>query len=94
MDKKMMGGIAFMVDNKMCVGVVKNEMMARVGPDAEEEALSNPLARPMDFTGRPMKGYLFVTPEGVDTDEQLSNWIDLCLAFNPHAKASKKKPKK
>lgn len=87
----MMGGFAFMVDQKMCIGIIKDDLMARVGPEAEEEALKKPYARPMDFTGRPMKGYLFVSPEGVDSEEQLSYWIDLCLKFNPLAKSSKKK---
>lgn len=92
--KKMMGGLCFMVDQKMCVGIVKNALMCRIGPDAYEKALENGGVRPMDFTGRPMKGYIFVEPDAIDLDDQLSYWIDLCLAFNPLAKASKKKKPK
>ena len=83
-----------MVDDKMCVGVVNDDLMARVGPDAYEESLTKKGSRPMDFTGRPMKGYLFIDAEGVDMDEELSYWLDLCLTFNPLAKSSKKKKKK
>ena len=80
-----------MVDDKMCLGIVKDELMARVGPDAENEALKMKGSRPMDFTGRPMKGYLFVSEEGIDMEEDLEKWVQLCLDFNPQAKSSKKK---
>jgi len=89
--KKMMGGIAYMVDGKMCIGVIKDNMMARVGPDAYDAALLREGCREMDFTKRPMKGFVFVKPEGWDMDADLEYWIDLCLAFNPFAKASKKR---
>lgn len=98
--KRMMGGLCFMVDDKMCCGIhfdkKKNTdlLMARVGESAAEMALKKEGALPMDFTGRPMKGYVFVTPDGFDTEEDLESWIDLCLAFNPLAKASKKRAKK
>jgi TfoX/Sxy family transcriptional regulator of competence genes len=81
-EKKMMGGLTFMVKNKMCVGVVKDELMARIGPDAYEEALSAPGVRKMDFTGRPMKGYVFINAEGMDTEQQLAHWLSLALKFN------------
>lgn len=90
-EKKMFGGIAFMVDDKMCVGVVKEEVMARVGPEKHEEALKAEGARTMDFTKRPMKGFVFVQPEGVDQDDQLEMWVQWCLDYNPLAKASKKR---
>lgn len=90
-EKKMMGGLCFMVDDKMCVGVVKEDLMARVGPDLELQNLERLGCRPMDFTGRPMKGYVFVSPEGIDKQEDLETWVDLCLEFNPQAKSSKKK---
>ena len=80
--KKMFGGIAFMINGKMCVGVVKNELMARVGKEKEQEALEHKGCRPMDFTGRPMKGYVFVEPEGIDQDVDLDYFIELGLAFN------------
>ena len=80
-----------MVDDKMCIGVVKNDLMARVGPHVYEEYLAKKGARLMDFTKRPMKGYLFVDHEGWDNDNELSKWITQCLHFNKEAKSSKKK---
>lgn len=98
---KMMGGLCFKVDNKMLCGIHIDKiygdslLMARIGLDAYENELEKPECLPMDFTGRPMKGYIFVTPEGFDSEETLSYWLDLCLKFNPLAKASKpRKPKK
>lgn len=99
-EKKMFGGLCFMVDDKMCCGIhfdKKKEtdlLMARIGEAASEDALSKTGCHPMDFTGRPMKGYVFITPDGFDTDEDLTDWIDLCLVFNPLAKASAKKRRK
>lgn len=90
-EKKMMGGLCFMVDDKMLAGVVKDHLMARVGPDQYEEAMELKAARPMDFTGRPMKGYVFADPEGIDREDELEHWLQLCLNFNPQAKSSKKK---
>ena len=92
--RKMMGGLCFMVDNKMCVGVVKNTLMARIGEEAYPDTILREGCKEMDFTGRPMKGYVFVLPEGIDMDEDLEYYIDLALVFNPLAKASKKKKKK
>ena len=90
-EKRMFGGLCFMVDNKMCIGVIKEDIMARVGPEVEQEALLKAGARPMDFTGRPMKGFVFISEDGFDLDDDLAWWIDLCLEYNPLAKASKKK---
>jgi TfoX/Sxy family transcriptional regulator of competence genes len=89
-EKKMFGGLCFMVDDKMCVGIIKDELMARVGEAAYPEALSKPGAKEMNFTGRAMKGYVFVEPEGIDFDEDLDYYIQACLDFNSLAKASKK----
>ncbi|WP_405208659.1 TfoX/Sxy family protein [Aquimarina sp. LLG6339-5] len=95
--KKMMGGLCFMVDDKMCCGIhydKKKEtdlLMARIGEDAYKNAIKREGCYPMDFTGRPMKGYAFVTPDGFDLDEDLEYWIQLCLDFNPIAKSSKRK---
>ncbi|WP_298542140.1 TfoX/Sxy family protein [uncultured Aquimarina sp.] len=95
--KKMMGGLCFMVDNKMCCGIhydKKKEtdlLMARIGEEAYAEAIKREGCHPMDFTGRPMKGYVFVTADGFDLDEDLEYWLQLCLDFNPLAKSSKKK---
>ena len=93
-EKKMFGGLCFMVDDKMCIGVEKERLMARVGPDAYEQALEKSGCREMDFTGRPMRGYVFVDPEGVDMDSDLEYFVQLCIDFNPLAKSSKKKKKK
>jgi hypothetical protein len=90
-EKKMMGGLVFMVDNKMCAGVVKNDLMARIDPDLNEFALTKKGCRRMDFTGTSMSGFMFINPEGVDLDTDLEYWIGLCLEFNPRAKASRKK---
>lgn len=90
-EKKMMGGLCFLVDGKMCAGVVEDMLMGRIDHTIYEEALTRKGCRKMDFTGRPMKGYVFVEPEGIDTDRDLENWVQLCLDFNPRAKASKKK---
>lgn len=99
-EKKMMGGLCFMVDNKMCFGmhIDKNTasslFMARVGADQYENALSKAHCMEMNFTGRSMKGYVFVGAEGIDSDKDLESWIQMCLDFNPLAKSSKKKSKK
>jgi TfoX/Sxy family transcriptional regulator of competence genes len=93
-EKNMFGGVCFMVNNKMCVGVVKDEMMCRVNPEAQEVALERTGCRIMDFTGRPMKGYIFVNEEGLKKNKDFLYWIDLSLAFNKLAKASKKKSTK
>ena len=83
-----------MVDDKMCVGIIKGELMVRIDPKITTQVLSKPGCRPMDFTKRPMKGYFYVSPDGVDSEEDLGYWIDLCLAFNPKANSSKKKKRK
>ena len=92
-DKKMMGGLCYMLNDKMCVGIVKNELMARVGPEAYEQCLQKEGCTEMNFTGRPMKGYVFVNGEGIDSDKDLAYFLDLAVAFNPEAKSSKKKKK-
>ena len=81
-EKKMMGGLTFMINDKMCIGIVKNELMARIGKDNYKAALQKPGCRPMDFTGKPMKGYVFLEPEGIDLDSDLDYWIDISLEFN------------
>jgi TfoX/Sxy family transcriptional regulator of competence genes len=92
-EKKMMGGLCYMVDDKMCFGIVKNEFMARIGPDEYQNALLKEGCKEMNFTGRAMNGYVFLDPIAMDTDEELEYWIDLCMAFNPFAVSSKKKKK-
>ena len=90
-DKKMMGGLCIMVKDKMCVGVMTDELMARIDPELYDAALKKKGCHQMDFTGRPLKGFVLVKPYGIDMDKDLEYWIDLCLAFNPKAKSSKKK---
>jgi len=90
-EKEMMGGLCFMVDGKMCIGIIKDEMMCRIDPDMQETALERTGCRIMDFTGRPMKGYIMVDDTGMKSIKDFTYWIDLCLAFNPKAKSSKKK---
>ena len=74
-EKKMFGGLAFLLGGNMCVGVVKGELMLRVGPDRYEEALRQPHARKMDFTGRPMKGFVYVACDGFESDADLRCWV-------------------
>lgn len=89
-EKKMFGGDCFMVDDKMCFGTYKGGIMARVAPEDAETLSQRPGAAQMIHGGRPMTGYLFVEPEGYDSEADLDFWISACLAFNPRAKASKK----
>ena len=100
-EKEMFGGIAFLLGGNMFVGIVKNDLMARVGPEGHERALGRPAARPMDFAGRPMKGYVYVAPEGCTPDEALAEWVRTCAAFaatlppkKPGEKKSMKRPVK
>ena len=89
-EKKMMGGLTFMVNDKMCLGIVKDDLMARIGPHVFDQFLKRPGARIMDFTKRPMKGYAFVDSEGWDNESEFSDWVDQSLEFNKEAKSSKK----
>lgn len=80
-EKKMFGGIAFMVRGNMCAGVVGEALMLRVGNERFETLLSRPHARQMDFTGKPMSGFLFVDPEGYESDTDLEKWLAAALDF-------------
>ena len=80
-EKRMFGGLAFLVDGKMFCGVIGRDLMARVGPEAWERALARPHARRMDFTGRPLTGYVYVAPPGVRTAASLRKWVDQALDF-------------
>jgi hypothetical protein len=80
-EKRMFGGLCFLLRGNMCVGVVKDELMVRAGPDAYEALLKAPHARKMDFTGRPMKGLLFVRAEGVLADRDLAGWVSHGVSF-------------
>ena len=92
--KQMMGGLCFMVDGKMCVGVEKDRLMARIDPDAYDEALTRRGCTPMDFTGRPMRGFVFVSGDGLRSPREFEHWVSLALDFNPRAAASRTRKKK
>ncbi|MBI3872417.1 MAG: TfoX/Sxy family protein [candidate division Zixibacteria bacterium] len=88
-EKKMFGGVAFLLKGKMFCGVNKDNLMARVGPERHDEALSQPHARPMDFTGRPMTGFVFVAPGGYRSDVALDRWVQWSLEFVSQLPAKK-----
>jgi len=90
-EKKMMGGLTFMVNDKMCVGILNDDLMVRIDPTIYEKALDIKGCREMDFTGRPMKGFVFVDPQGTKTSKDIGYWVNLALEFNKKAKGSKKK---
>src|SRR5258705_6994488 len=92
-EKEMMGGLTFMVNEKMCVGIIKDELMCRIDPDFHGTAVEKSGCRTMDFTKRPMKGYVMVDDTGMRTQKEFDYWIDLALEFNKKAKSSKR-PKK
>ena len=74
-ERQMFGGLAFMLGGRMFCGIVKDALMARLGPEAAGRALGQPHVRPMDFTGRPMKGMVFIDPPGLQGDA-LRQWVD------------------
>jgi TfoX/Sxy family transcriptional regulator of competence genes len=80
-EKKMFGGVGFLLNGNMLVGVWKHSLIVRVGPDGYEDALLEPHVKEFDITGRPMKGWLLVEPEGVEDDEQLEDWIQRAIKF-------------
>jgi len=80
-ERKMFGGIAFMLKGNMSVGVTGDDLMVRVGPNGLDDELSQPHARPMDFTGRPMKGFVYVDSEGTEKDKSLKQWVQRGVDF-------------
>jgi len=90
-EKEMMGGLCFMLNDKMCVGIIKDEMMCRLDPVLYEEALEKTGCHEMNFTGRPMKGWVLIDDSGMKTVADLNYWIGLAIDYNKHAKSSKKK---
>lgn len=83
--------MCFLVDDKMCIGINEDKLMARIHPEEYEKLLQLKGAGPMDFTKKPMKGFLYIQPEGYAKKNDLQKWIDCCLEYNPIAKSSKKK---
>lgn len=90
-EKRMFGGVSFMVDDKMCFGPFRDGLMVRINPEEEEALLKREDVEQMIMKNTPMKGYLIVSMEGIDMESDLDFWIGKCLEFNPIAKASKKK---
>lgn len=80
-EKKMFGGIAFMLRGNMCCGVLNDDLVVRIGPERYNKALAQPHARPMDFTGRPLKGFVFVNPGGYRTARTLAAWMKKAIDF-------------
>lgn len=80
-ERRMFGGLCFMLGGNMCCGIVGDDLMLRVGPTRYEEALSRAHAREMDFTGRALKGMVYVDPEGLAEDADLGRWLELGVAF-------------
>ena len=90
-EKEMMGGLSFLYNGKMCVGIIKDEMMCRIDPAIHDMAVEKQGCRIMDFTGRPMKGWVMVDETGIKTRKELDYWIGLALDYNKKAKSSRKK---
>lgn len=80
-EKKMFGGIGFLVQGNMACGVHGDDLIVRVGPEKSVEALAQPYARPFDMTGRPMSGWVMVAPDGLASERELRSWIDLGLKY-------------
>jgi TfoX/Sxy family transcriptional regulator of competence genes len=80
-EKKMFGGLAFMVRGHMCCGIINDVLMARVGPDEYSKALNRSCAREMDFTGKPLKGFVYVDPDDFGEDSDLQEWVEMCERF-------------
>lgn len=93
-EKAMFGGLCFMVNDKMCLGVEKERLMVRFNPEDTETVTGKEGCRPMDFTGRVMKGYCFVDVGTLNTKKKLEYWVKLAYEFNKIAKSSKKPGKK
>ena len=80
-ERKMFGGLCFMASGNMCFGIVGSELMVRVGPVAHSDCLALPHAREMDFTGRAMRGMVFIEEEGLAEDVELAGWLDRGLTY-------------
>ncbi len=89
-EKKMFGGLAFLQEGHMFVGINDNRLMARVGPKNYQDALAKPHVHEMDFTGKSFKGYVYVESEGIESDEDLQYWIELASSFTQSLPPKKK----
>ncbi len=92
-EKKMFGGLAFMIADKMCVGIIQNEIMLRVVDEKCEMVMAKKHAKPMMFTGRQMKSFLSVEPAGFKTEKQLRGWIEYAIEFGKYGVVKTKKKK-
>jgi TfoX/Sxy family transcriptional regulator of competence genes len=92
-ERKMFGGLAFLLDGKMCVGVLNEELVVRAGAAQNAAALKKPHARPMDFTGRPMTGMVYVSPAGVSRGPALMRWVEMGIAGARSATPAKRSRK-
>jgi len=93
-EKSMFGGLSFLLNGKMCCGIIKNDLVVRIGEDNYEEALKKPHVRPMDFTGRPIKGFVFVGPAGHKSDKDLKQWVQPSIDHAKSLPVKKSKIKK
>ncbi len=93
-EKKMMGGLTFMYNNKMCVGIIKDELMCRIDAALHEESVEKLGCRTMDFTKRPMKGFVLIEEVGMKSKKDFDYWMNLALDFNSKATSSKKRKNK
>jgi TfoX/Sxy family transcriptional regulator of competence genes len=80
-ERAMFGGLAFLLRGNMAVGITGEDLMVRVGPDGSDDALERPHTRPFDMTGRPMRGWILVAPEGTREEDELAAWVEQGLAF-------------
>jgi hypothetical protein len=80
-EKKMFGGIAFLIQGNLAVGVHKDMLMVRIGPDAYDETMKYPHTRPFDITGSAMKGWVLVEPDGISSDSELKDWVESGVNF-------------
>ncbi len=93
-EKKIFGGLCFLIRGKMAAGIVKDDLMVRVVESKYQTALSKPHCREMDFTGKPLKAFLYVSPEGVDAERELEEWVGLGVEFVEQAAAKPRQRKK
>jgi hypothetical protein len=95
-ERRMFGGVCFLVSGKMCCGIVGRNLVVRVGPDGYDDALRRPHTRPMDFTGRPMRGFVYVGPAGCRAARTLSGWVERAVRFArslPPGPSAKRRPR-
>ena len=90
-EKRMMGGLVFMLKGKMCVGVMHDELLCRTNPELHDTLVEESGCRPLDNSGKSMKGFILIESDALRSGRDFRRWMELALEFNPKAKASKKK---